>query len=155
MKLCEQAEIALPTEDVYCALRDVDAHARTARPRGVTVRRRSDETPFQVSAACDVIIAYRGQPREVLITAAGLEPARLPRFTLRARDITGEITLALTALLPISTQLSCDVAVRPRTIGARLVLQSLKLTQTRLDARFGKRLTGFAQQLVARSRDSD
>ncbi|MEM6888050.1 MAG: SRPBCC family protein [Pseudomonadota bacterium] len=152
MKISTQEDIALPADDLYRILCNAEEHERAALRRGVALRRKSSPGPVCAGAAWEAEFDIRGRRREVLVTATELVPAKSLRFDIISRNVTGEARFELMALSAQRTRLVLGLEVRPRTISARLVLQSIKLTKKSVDARFKKRVADYARQLEVRFR---
>jgi hypothetical protein len=60
----------------------------------------------------------------------------------------------LVAMSRNRTRMNVALDIRPRTIAARLVIQSLKLARQNVVKRFRKRIAGFAAEIEARTKVS-
>lgn len=62
--------------------------------------------------------------------------------------------IELVALSPARTRLSVDVNLKPNSIPARLLVQSLKLARTNLNKKFHLRMADYARDIEERIRRS-
>ena len=82
------------------------------------------------------------------------EPPNAMTFSGVSQGIDGRLTLDLIALSPHRTRMALVVNMAPKSIAARLFLQSLKLAKTTLTKRYKLRIAEFARTLERRYRDS-
>jgi hypothetical protein len=90
---------------------------------------------------------HRGRDRELSTGIETWDPPRGLSTLGRIGGFEGRMVLDLTELSPRRTRLRVDLDVKPRSLTARLMLQSLKLAKASLSNRFKARFHGFARQL--------
>lgn len=79
-------------------------------------------------------------------------------FGIDAPSIEGTSMLELISLSPRRTRLRLTLDVRPKTLAARLFINTLRLAKRRVDTRFDKRVTQLAariEEMYQRSRSQE
>jgi len=80
------------------------------------------------------------------------EPNRLLAQSLSG-GLEGEVTVDLVALSKNRTRMAIDVEVKPKTLSARLMVQSMRLAKGRLTKRYRLKVAGFATNIEDRYKD--
>ena len=71
-------------------------------------------------------------------------------MTSATSGIDGAVVIELVALSVARTRLTVSIDLEPRTLGARLLVQSLKLARGTLQRRFELRVADYASEITAR-----
>lgn len=128
---------------VYSALTDYAAHEARARGAGAEVTRLGEGYRWHAR------FRLRGIPREIELTI--LEA--VADTSLRVHVVSPNLDIVShTRLVPIGpgrTEVVLRVEVGPRSLAARLMLQSARLAQARLARRMGRRLRRFLKTIPA------
>ena len=151
MKLATREDIDAPIEAVFEQLSDFDGFERAILRRGAEVQR-IDELPVPgPGMAWKTNFAYRGRQREARI---GLDehthPDRL-RASGRTSGFEMDLLIDLVAMSKTRTRMNFAVDARPKTVPARLMIQSLKLARHSMQRRFRRRIGEFAADLEQRA----
>lgn len=147
MKLSGREDIDAPIANVWAAVSDFDAYELLALRRGVEVTRigvlpgLSWQTAFQL----------RGKRRQVKLRLQKMERPTHLGFDFTSAPVEGNGQVELIELGPNRTRLMVSTEVKPRTLAARLFLQSLKLARGRVNRRFNQRLEKLARLVEARA----
>jgi len=144
MKYSTREDIEAPIEVVFAALSDFETFERSAMRRGAEVVRREARHGRETVPGWEIAFPFRGKRRE--LTAALVEfegPTRL-RLDSESSGLNGQLAIDLVALSRNRTRLGVQLELRPRTLSARLMLQSLKLAKANLTRRFRLRVANFA-----------
>ncbi|MBZ4024053.1 hypothetical protein CKO11_16510 [Rhodobacter sp. TJ_12] len=151
MKFSNRVDVAMAAEPLFDQLTDIAAIERAAMRKGVTMRRLDTLQGLGAGMSWDVGFMLRGRERQMIVDVtrfdrhAGIDYAGTsPSFQLT-------LTLEFTELAPGRTRLATALEVRPRTLGARLLLQSARLGRTNLDRRYDERIKAFLRELEARA----
>ncbi len=147
MKLSLRRDIDAPTETVFSEISTFDAIERRARARGIAIRRLDDGAGGPAAARWDLRFDLHGRPRQARAHVVLFAPDE--QIALKA-DFDGISALGNVELQPLSadrTRLFGTVDMRPSTLGARLLIQSLKLARGSLERRLASRLDTFARRL--------
>lgn len=152
MKLTTRQDIEAPVAFVFAALQDFDAWERAAMRRGADVAR-TDKLRDPVPGVSWLIkFAYRGKQRQLDLRLTNVEKPHLLGFSGTGASLDGQAGIDLMELGARRTRLSVTVELKPRSIGARLVLQSMRLAKTRLNRRFADRVAMFCSEIETRYR---
>lgn len=155
MRFTTHTDISAPIDYVFEEAADFERFERIALRRGISVEREG----YAEDGACDKWSAgfsYRGRKRLLKLEITSFDPPNGFTIGSSSGGLTGSTIIDLVALSKWRTRLGVDVDVRPKTVPARLLIQSLKLGKRRLKRRFEDRVSQFAQEIEAayRSRES-
>ncbi|MBW6507211.1 MAG: SRPBCC family protein [Rhodobacteraceae bacterium] len=151
MKFSSRDDIEAPIEHVFAAMSDFQALELVAMRRGVKLRRLDALTGAGAGMSWDIGFQYRGKLRNLVGTVAAHEPPERLVFDARAQGY--EVTMAFT-LLALSrkrTRMSTEMEVRPRSLPARLLMQSARLGRAALVRRYTDRIKLVALELEDRA----
>lgn len=140
MKLTGKTDIEAPIDFVYRTLNDHAAWEAGARQRGVEVDRPADMPLAGPGAGWRIRLPYRGKVRKVLVRLDGMTPDARIDYTLDGQALGGTVLVELSRLSPKRTRLRLSLVVRPKTLAARLFLNTLRLAKGRVTARLEQRL---------------
>lgn len=150
MKFSSKEDIEAPIGEVFAMLSDFEAYERSAIRRGIEVQRVTDTPPGSADVAWDAQFMLRGKQRDVKLHLAQYEPPNAMRFEAVSQGLEGTLTLDLLALSPGRTRMAVALNLAPKTLSARLLVQSLKLAKSNLSKRFRGKVTAYAKQLEDR-----
>ena len=98
--------------------------------------------------------AYRGRDRTVSIRLDTLDPSTALAFSGLSAVADAQVKVELLGLAAKRTRLLIDIDLTPKTFGARLYLQSLKLARVRVERNFGQRVAQLTAEIDDRYRSS-
>ncbi|MGB7269500.1 MAG: SRPBCC family protein [Albidovulum sp.] len=152
MKLSTRREFDAQPEEVFEALSDFIAFEKLALRHGADVQRIDHLAAPGLGAEWVLQFPFRGRSREVKSRINAYDPP----IHLGAEGTSGSFDFTLrTTLEPLRrdhTRLAVELEVKPRTFAARLMLQTLKLGKSRLDARFATRIERFVSAMLSRQK---
>jgi hypothetical protein len=151
MKFSSREDIEAPAEVVFGMLTDFGALEVAAMRRGISQRRLDGMAAQGVGMSWDMRFQYRGKSRALLATLITFEVPE--RLEFEATSLNLGLRLGFT-LVPHSkrrTRLLVELDVRPRTLGARLMVQSAKLGKSRLNRRYADRIRLLALEIEDRA----
>jgi hypothetical protein len=154
MKLTTRQDIEAPAAFVFAAMMDFDAWERSALRRGADVVRTDRLQGVMPGRSWLIKFSYRGKSRQLDLRLTELEQPSVMVFAGKGASLEGLGRIDLLELAPRRTRLSVTVDLRPRSIGARLVLQSLRLAKARLNRRFSDRVGQVFAEIEDRYRQS-
>lgn len=147
MKFSTEEEIAAPIETVFAALTDIDRFEAAAEKRGIEVARTDDGPAPAAGTAWQIGFDLAGTSHKVDAEVTDFTPPG--GFTLNAHsgglDGVGVVTLA--ALDPARTRLALSFDLRPRTLSARLLLQTIRLAKANLEHHLEAGIGRLAREL--------
>lgn len=142
MKLTTRQDIEAPLDFVYAQLTDFDQFERMAMRRGAEVERTDRLRSPGAGMAWRVRFAFRGRSRKMQIALAEAEPGSHLTWAFDSPSLEGTALIELVALSPRRTRMVVKSEVRPKTLAARLLVQSARLAkgrvQKKLDAASGQ-----------------
>jgi uncharacterized protein YndB with AHSA1/START domain len=148
MELTASEDIEAPQEQVFAALSDFDAVERQVMRRGIEITRLAEETG--TGLAWQTKFTFRGKPRQAHISlVTSTAPERL-KFHSVTGGLESDLTLDLIALSRNRTRITVTSVLMPKTLSARLLVQSLKLAKGGIDKRFRARMADLASGLETR-----
>jgi uncharacterized protein YndB with AHSA1/START domain len=136
MKLTTRHDIEAPLDFVFGRLTDFDQFERMAMRRGAEVERTDKLRTPGPGASWRVRFTLRGKQRRMLIRLLEAEPGSHVVYGFDSPSVEGSTRLELLALSPRRTRMAMATEIRPKTLAARLVLQSMKLARGRIQRRF-------------------
>lgn len=150
MNFRTKEDIAATIDVVFAAVSDFDGFERTALRRGAAVQRTSPPALAGKGMTWDLGFAFRGKPRTMTAELTVYDPPQHLVCRSETAGIDGTVIIDLLALSPNTTRLSVDLVLAPRTLSARLLVQSLKLAKAKLNRRFKRRVAEFAAEVEDR-----
>ena len=154
MKLTSRQDIEAPVAFVFAALKDFEAWERAALRRGADVARTDKLRDVVPGLSWLVKFTYRGKERRLALRLTNLEHPTTIKFAGNGTSLDGLADFDLMALAARRTRLSVTVDLKPRSVGARLVLQSLRLAKAWLNRRFAGRVAQVCTEIETRYRQS-
>ena len=132
MKLTTRQDIEAPLDFVYAQLTDFDHFERMAMRRGAEVERTDRLRSPGVGMAWRIRFAFRGRPRTVQVRFADAEPGAHLAWAFDSPALAGTAQVELVSLSPRRTRMTVVSEVKPKTLAARLLVQSARLAKGRV-----------------------
>lgn len=151
MKLTAREDITAPIAQVYNQLIDARALENGILRRGGDMRRSGNANILVQGEELSTRFGFRGRKRDV--TAVMRELRAPEHIVIDARSGGMEIVsvLNLVALSPHQTRIDMSTNLKPKTLSARLLVQSLKLTRGTVDRRLRRRFRELAKIIETRA----
>jgi hypothetical protein len=150
MKFSTRDDIEAPLDFVFAQASDFANFERQALRRGADLRRVDRLAKVGAGATWDASFVFRGRERQVRAMITDLDPARGYSVSLVSAGLDGETRVELVPLTPNRTRLSVELEIRPKTLAARLMVQSMKLTKSSLQKRLSQRVSSIAEDIGER-----
>ncbi|WP_432450404.1 SRPBCC family protein [Aliiroseovarius marinus] len=150
MKFKTHEDIEATIEQVFASLADFDGYERAALRRGAEVIRTGDPSVYGKGMTWQAKFPYRNRERIADMELTEFDQPNQMVLQSKVSGIEAEVLVDLLALSPKRTRMALSIDMRPKTIPARLVLQSLKLARSTMAKRFQKRVADFAQSIEDR-----
>lgn len=150
MQFTSKENIEVPIDQVFEMLTEFDRHERSAMRRGAEVTRTDKLTEPGVGARWDVNFDFRGKPREVHLEVVEFDKPYEMTLQTEMQGFDSTINLQLVALSKTLTRLNVTADLSPKTLSARLMVQSLKLAKSNVGKRFDTRLAAHARDMEDR-----
>lgn len=150
MKISSREDIEAPIDFVFAQVSDFPALERSAMRRGAEITRADAlETPGP-GMAWETRFDFRGKRRQVKLELISYDAPNGMRFSATSPLILGDIRVDLVALSRGRTRMNIEVEIQPRTLSARLLVQSLKLAKGNVTKRFEMRMASYARDIEDR-----
>ncbi len=150
MKLSGRTDIGAPVAFVYAALSDFEGWERSAMRRGADVNRTDQLRVPGVGMTWQARFAWRGRERQLQVRLTKLEPQNGLTLDFDGPSVEGTLNIELVELAAKRTRMLMQVEAKPRTLAARLFVQSLRLAKGRVQRLYDARLTSIARDIEAR-----
>lgn len=150
MKLTAKTDLDAPIGFVYECLLDHPHWEHQAAERGIDVERPAEMPMSGVGAGWLVRLPYRGKLVKMLLRLVEVRKDESLGFELESNTIEGGFVISVMALSPRRTRLHMQLDVRPRTLAARVVLNTMRLAKGRVQARLDMRIQQMGTQIAQR-----
>ncbi|MGR3511261.1 MAG: SRPBCC family protein [Paracoccaceae bacterium] len=147
MKFSTREDIEAPIEKVFAAVSDFDAFERRMLRRGVDIVRDESVPLDQVGASWKAKVAWRARVYDIDAELVALAPGESYVIASASNGIESTGGVELVALSKTRTRMFVSLDLKPKTLSARLLVQSLKLAKGSLNRRFKARVHEFASGL--------
>ena len=154
MQLSAQEDIEGHIDRVFAEISDFESIERQAMRRGVDLRRKDSLTAPAQGMAWHSVFTFRGKKREADITLTDYTPPERMVFHSVTGGLETQTVIELVALSRTRTRISITSELMPKTLSARLLVQSLKLAKGGIEKRFRTRMAGFAKDFETRLKRS-
>lgn len=140
MKFSTRHDTDLSAESLFDLVGDFDRLERLMTRRGATVRRVDPASEPGTGMAWLINFDWRGKSRHLRLHVTRFD--RPENINMEGISDMFEVTLDITviALTRTRSRLQFEVDVRPRSMKARLLLQTAKLGKSQLDRKFALRV---------------
>lgn len=152
MELTTSEDIEAPLDAVFAAVADFDVLERSALRRGIDVRRTDQMFEPGPGMAWATTFAFRGKTRTANIEVTQYDRPESLTFAGTSGGLDVGVSMELVALSRSRTRLTMKVAPRPRTLSARLLMQSMKLAKGNIGKRFRVRVADYAKDIEDRAK---
>jgi len=150
MKLTVKTDVDAPVEFVHGYLCDSAPWEREAIRRGIEVERPADMALTGVGAGWRIRLPFRGRMRKVLIRVDQIVQGEFIGYSFEGQALYGTAQMETKAMSARRSRLKVSVEAKPKTLAARLFLNTLRLARRKAEKRMEKRVA----QLGARIEDS-
>ena len=152
MQFSSQHDIDAPVGAAFEVLTDFDAIEQGARTRKVDISRLDTLTEKGVGLSWDIGFKFRGKRRELIVDLTEFNRPEAITFTGVSSTFSVEVSVSLSAITATTTRMKTTFEVTPRSLGARLMIQSAKLGKSSLNKKFTARTGQFAKSIGERAR---
>lgn len=150
MKFTTKEDIEAPIEAVFRVVSNFDALERSALRRGARVQRVDSRNYPGTTMAWDVEFQFRGKMRKMLAELTEFDSPNRLLVQSVSGGIEGNFLIDLVALSRNRTRLAMSIEIKPKTLSARLLVQSLRLAKKNLTKRYKIRVAYFATDIEDR-----
>lgn len=150
MKFSTKEDLEVPIDDVFAMLSDFEGFERAAMRHGAEIARKGDGETIDAGLGWQVKATFRGKLREFDVTLSEFDKPNHMSFDALSNAMHGKFLVELVALSRNRTRMRAELDVRPKTLSARLLMQSAKLARNTLNRRYKTRIAHFAEDLEDR-----
>lgn len=154
MKFKTIEDLEIPNEAAFEMLSEFSFFERMAMRRGVEVSPRNPDKQEGLGAAWDIAAPWRGKTMKIQIDVVKYERPEAMTFQASTQAIEAELALDFVALSNHKTRLALVADISAKTLTGRLLVQSMKLRRSKLEARFAERISEQCRALEARYRQT-
>ncbi|SFJ85455.1 SRPBCC family protein [Celeribacter neptunius] len=147
MKFSTRKDIEAPADFVFARITDFEGLERQAMRRGIEVTRKSQNQPRDKGAGWALKVPFRGKLRDLEAEIAEFDAPNAVAAAAVSGGLNMELTAELVPLSPQRTRVTFAYDVRPKTLSARILVQSVKFAKATLQKRFEKRIGMFCDHL--------
>ncbi len=147
MKLTAREDIDRPVAEVFARLADFERWERAALRRGAEVQRLDTLARVGRGLTWGIGFSYRGKPRNLTLRLDEMVPSSRLGFSGKGANLEGVLAVDLIEMSPQRTRVQVKLDLRPRTLLARLFIQSMRLNRGRIEGKFRARVAQIASEL--------
>ena len=152
MNLSARYDVEAPVDFVYRELTNFDAWEHMARRRGAEVTRDDRLSAAGPGMGWQVSFPFRGKARSARLKLAAATPTSQMIVDAVSKMVDGSLTFDLLDLAPNRTRIEVRMVVTPKTLAARIYVQTLKLARKKLEGNFAKKVAQLAVEMEDRYR---
>lgn len=152
MRFATKEDLNEPLDAVFAVMADFPALQHLAARRGIDARRADRMSMIGAGMRWDVTFRSRGKPRRGTIDLATYDSEGALNFLWQSANLHATVALSLVALARNRTRLAVEMEVLPKSVAARIIVQSARLGKKRLDHRFRERVHDVVRTLMERAR---
>jgi uncharacterized protein YndB with AHSA1/START domain len=150
MRFTAKEDISAPIEDVLEAVTDFQSFERALLRRGIEVARTDTLPQPGPGMTWESRFRFRGKMRELRAELVRIDCPESLEIATESAGLNGRLTVELVRLSPRQTRMQTVLVLKPRTMPARLLVQSMKLARGTLLRRYRRGVRKFARNLEAR-----
>ena len=152
MKLTAKYDVEAPAAFAFAQLADFEGWERAAMRRGAEVMRQDTLTRVGPGMTWSTQFQYRGKERLVTIRLDAIKPSTTLALTGVSRLLDGVMTIEVLDLAAKRARIEVRLDLKPKTIAARLYLQTLRLARARVERSFAQRVAQLTVEIEDRFR---
>jgi carbon monoxide dehydrogenase subunit G len=150
MEFSSKVDVDAPAEYVFDCLSDFQSFEKAALRRGADVQRIDNLETLGTGAAWDVSFSFRDKKRDVNVELTEHISPEVACYTATGQGFVATMRLELVPMSKNRTRLTNTVVMEPKTLPARLLLQSVKLAKGQVTRRFDTMMEDYGRQLARR-----
>lgn len=147
MKFTSRVEIEAPAQAVFDELCDYEAIDKLARKRAVSLKRTDKLAQPGIGMSWQSQFQFRGRIRDMDLRITRYEPPDTLEYIGQTQGFEIACLMQIVSLARSRSRLIITIEVRPKSLGARLLVQSARLGKSGLDRRFDDRVRRFGEKL--------
>lgn len=150
MKFSTKEDIDAPIDAVFGMLCEFESFERSAMRRGAEVQRVDSLVVPGVGMTWNTVFEMRGKRREMQIEMVTFDRPNDMLLETTSQGLIGLMSFELMALSRSRTRINVELEVKPLTLSARLLVQSMKLAKSSLTRKYKMRVAEYAKGMEER-----
>ena len=147
MKFVAKEDVALPQQVLFDLMADFQMFERVAIRRGVEITR-SGSMASSDGLKWDCTFEFRGRDRMACVHLDEFSAPEKMAFLITNPALDNRMGITVSALSKKQSRFQVSTVLEPKTLTARLLVQSMKLARSKYNKRFQKRVAEVAKELV-------
>ncbi|GGA05751.1 SRPBCC family protein [Neptunicoccus cionae] len=147
MQFSSVQDVNAPLDFVFAQLSDFESYESYAMRVGAEVQRTDDLAQKGVGMCWNIQGDFRGKHRNFEIELTEFRPDNLLKFMVVASGIEANVTMEAMALTRKQSRIKATTVLKPKSISARLILQSAKLAKNSMNRKFNHRFWTYANYI--------
>ncbi|MFT6696909.1 MAG: hypothetical protein ACJAXU_002417, partial [Paracoccaceae bacterium] len=140
MKFADKTDLEANLNDTFMAFADFETFERQVLRSGAKIARTDDLTENGPGMMWDVGLEFRGKERKIKVELVDHDAPNLLEFEGSADGISAVILVELSSLSGRQTRANVSFDLQAKSLAAKLLLQTARLTKSKLNKRFSRRL---------------
>jgi hypothetical protein len=145
MKFSAQEDLKLPQAEVFARLSNFETFERIAIKRNVRVSQISQSNPNEDTLGWNCRFKVRGRQRDVEIRLIEFDAPNSMKFHAVNPALHARLEIEVIPLSRVQTRIQVVSVLEPKTLAARLLVQSMKLARSKFNQRFKSRVGKLAE----------
>lgn len=154
MKFSTRQDIEAPIDYVFACASDFGGIEKQALRRGIAIERTDELTEDGIGMCWKAAFSYRGKPRNVEAELTHFDAPNNIVIQSISGGLNGDFDVEFLPLSRNRTRMRIGLQMLPKSLTARLLIQSLKFAKSSLDTRFSKRVESFGADIESRYKSS-
>ena len=150
MQVTGTEDVAAPVDHVFAQLTDFEMFERRALRRGIDVRRMFRGPMPEIGEGWEAKFRFRGKERTAKIALAAYEAPQDLQFSGASGGLETLTQIELVPLSPNKTRVNLVFKMHPKTLSARLLVQSLKLARSNINKKMKARMQEYARDIESK-----
>ena len=150
MQFTAREDIEAPIEHVFAMATDFGAFERQVLRRGAQIQRLDSKTETGVGMAWKIGFEFRGRKREMESHLVDYDVPNRLVMEGKLAGLGGDLVVNFIALSRNRTRMDVVLELKPQTITAKVMVQSLRLGKSGLLQKFRRRVGEFAKTIENR-----
>lgn len=147
MKFSTRQDIDAPIDFVFRRASDFTGFEKQALRRGIEIERVAELDTVAPGLCWNASFAFRGKPRQIAAELGRFEEPQAYVIHSTSGGVEADLSVDFMALSRAKTRVIVGLDMRPQTLSARLMIQSLKFAKANLYKRFEARVERFGKEI--------
>lgn len=150
MELTTREDIEAPLDRVFAEAADFDRLERQVTRRGIELRRTGGAERPGAGLSWRAGFRLHGKPRDAEIVLTEYDPPNAMVYHTASGGLEARTVIDFVALSRTRTRVGMKVELVPKTLSARLLVQSMKIARGNIEQRFRAKIADFARDIETR-----